>query len=233
MAGGEAGIPGAHGSNGAPIRLVAFDLDGVIYRGSLLLPHVPEALADLERRGFLLRFVTNNSTKHRREVAEILRGLGVPAEPGQILSSAAATAGWLRAHSARKAGGARVLYVGERGLGEELSDAGFKAVHALQAGPVEVAEAEFVVVGLDRSFNYDALARAQAALLAGARFVATNGDTTYPAEEGLMPGAGAIVAAVAAAAGVTPTVIGKPHAGLAEALQEDTGIPASQTLARG
>ncbi|HZJ03677.1 MAG TPA: hypothetical protein VFE20_08420, partial [Thermoleophilia bacterium] len=127
MAGGSAGIPGVHAENGARIRLVAFDLDGVIYRGSLLLPHVLEALADLERRGLLLRFVTNNSTKHRREVAEILRSLGVSAEPGQILSSAAATAGWLRAHSARTDGAARVLYVGERGLGEELSDAGFKA----------------------------------------------------------------------------------------------------------
>jgi len=233
VAGEAAGLPGGQRVNGGQIRLVAFDLDGVIYRGSLLLPHVPEALADVERRGFSVRFVTNNSTKHRREVAEILRSLGVPAEPGQILSSAAATAGWLRAHAARTDGAARVLYVGERGLGEELFDAGFQAVHALEAELEEAKRADFVVIGLDRAFNYDSLARAQAALLAGARFIATNGDTTYPAEEGLMPGAGAIVAAVAAAGGVTPTVIGKPHAGLAEALQEDTGIPASQTLLVG
>ncbi len=233
MGGGAAGIPGVHTGNNARIRLVAFDLDGVIYRGSLLLPHVLETLAGLEERGLLVRFVTNNSTKHRREVAEILRGLGVPAEPGQILSSAAATAGWLRAHSTRTDGTARVLYVGERGLGEELSDAGFQAVHALEAELEEATRADFVVIGLDRAFNYDSLARAQAALLAGARFIATNGDPTYPAEEGLMPGAGAIVAAVAAAGGVTPTVIGKPHAGLAEALQEDSGIPASQTLLVG
>ncbi len=233
MAGTAAGITGGSGEDAARIRLVAFDLDGVIYRGSRRLPHVPEVLADIERRGLLRRFVTNNSTKHRREVAAVLRSLEVPAEPGEILSSAAATAGWLRAHASRTEGAARVLYVGESGLGEELSDAGFRAIHALKAEPEDVTRAEFVVVGLDRSFTYDSLARAQAALLAGARFVATNGDTTYPAEEGLMPGAGAIVAAVAAAGGVTPTVIGKPHAGLAEALREDTGIPASQTLLVG
>lgn len=225
---GAAGRAGRQG-----VGLVAFDLDGVIYRGSLLLPHVPETLADLERRGLPLRFVTNNSTKHRREVAQILRDLGVPAEPEQVLSSAAATATWLRAHAPRAAEPLHVLYLGEKGLGEELADAGFHAVHALESGPEDATRADYVVVGLDRTFNYDSLARAQAALLAGAQFLATNGDYTYPAEEGLMPGAGAMVAAVAAASGVAPTVMGKPHDGLAEALQADTGIPASRTLLVG
>jgi 4-nitrophenyl phosphatase len=83
---------------------------------------------------------------------------------------------------------------------------------------------------MDRSFSFTALAQAQAAILAGALFVGTNPDPTFPTPTGLLPGAGSVVAAVATAAERQPVFMGKPGLALAEVLAEVTGIPAAQTL---
>ncbi len=208
-----------------PIRLVALDLDGVVYRGAEVLPGVPQTIASLLEQGLLVRYVTNNATLRRADVAEKLRAMGVAAGREQILTSGAAAAAWLRG---RLPAGAPLLVVGEAGLLAELEDAGFRPRHA-EEGPVEGCLA--VVVGLDRGFTYRAMAHAQAALASGVPFVATNGDTTFPAEHALLPGAGALVQAIAAAAGREPdVVIGKPSLELARALETDTGVPPTQTL---
>jgi HAD superfamily hydrolase (TIGR01450 family) len=87
-----------------------------------------------------------------------------------------------------------------------------------------------VAVGLDFGFDYETLAAAQEALLAGALFVATNTDATFPVEGRLLPGGGAIVAAVATASGREPVVIGKPETGLAERLVTEAGGRAGAIL---
>ena len=87
-----------------------------------------------------------------------------------------------------------------------------------------------VVVGMDRSLSFRTLAEAQAAVRGGALFVATNPDPTFPTPDGLLPGAGALVAAVATAAETEPVFMGKPGQALAEILAEVTGIPPQETL---
>jgi glycerol-1-phosphatase len=240
------------------IRLVALDLDGVCYRGNVVLPGVREALADIRARGIDLRYVTNNSTTHRDDVAARLRSMGLPADGDRILSSAVVTAHWLLE---RFPAGTEVLVVGEQGLIRELAEAGLVPLHAgdegvagqssWAGGPAEPAESgktgasgapgepagqaprgrvAAVVVGMDRGVTYRALAEAQAAIAEGALFVATNPDPTFPVPHGLAPGAGALVAAVATAAGKQPVVMGKPGLALAEALAKITGIGAESTL---
>jgi len=220
--------------------MVAFDLDGVVHRGEMLLPGAAEALADVLRRGLLLRYVTNNSSQHRSAVAARLAGFGLPAKAEYILTSGAATATWLRERLEEEA---RVLVVGGEGLVRELTEAGLEVSHAggllaaanggvlAMPGSVEstaamtrvveslaLAPPAAIVVGIDRSFCYDTLALAQAAVMAGALFVATNTDATFPAEGRLLPGAGSLVAAVATAGGRQPVVIGKPELELAHYL---------------
>lgn len=114
-----------------PLRMVAFDIDGVIVRGGTVLPGAARALDEVLRRGLLLRFVTNNSTRHRSEIAERLAGLGLPVTAELVLTSAAATARWLRSELGP---GARVLVVGEAGLVRELCEAGLDAAHAREWG---------------------------------------------------------------------------------------------------
>lgn len=215
------------------IRLVALDLDGVVYRGDMVLPGVAEALGDVLRRGLDLRYVSNNSTAHRQTVSERLAGMGLPAGAERVLTSGFVTGQWLRA---RLAEGAPVMVVGEAGLMRELREAGLAVYHAPVTGgaaaPVSDARGypAAVVVGMDRAVSFHVLAAAQAAIVSGALFVATNGDATFPTPHGSVPGAGAIVAAVATAAQAEPVLMGKPGLALAEALATITGVPNSQTL---
>lgn len=214
------------------IRLIACDLDGVIYRGGMVLPGVAEALAAVLARGLDLRYVSNNSTAHRRTVSERLSAMGLPAGEDRVLTSGFATGRWLRT---RLAAGAPVMVVGEEGLLEELREAGFIAYRAGEyavAGQSSqlVMSPAAVVVGMDRQFSFAALAAAQSAIMKGALFVATNRDATFPTADGLLPGAGAVVAAVATAARQEPVLIGKPSPWLAESLAEWSGIPVSETL---
>jgi len=212
------------------IKLVALDLDGVVYRGGMVLPGAREALEDVLARGLDLRYVTNNSTAHREDVAARLASMGLPADRGRVLTSGVVTAHWLRE---RLPSGSRVLVVGEQGLMRELAEAGLAPVHAGDSNPGIMKDAgrfAAVVVGMDRGFTYAALDSAQAAVRAGALFVATNPDATYPLPERLAPGAGSLVAAVATAAGTEPVIMGKPGLALADALVQLAGVSSDATL---
>jgi glycerol-1-phosphatase len=181
--------------------VVVCDIDGVVWLAGEALPGAPEALAALRRRGYRVGFLTNNSSLGISEYVERLGRIGVPAEPGDVLTSALAAAQLL---AADLTAGARVLACAGPGVVEALASAGLEAVDDWPC--------EAVVVGWHRTFDFDRLARASAAVRRGARFVATNLDPTYPGPEGLLPGNGALVAAVATAAGVAPEVAGKPEA---------------------
>ncbi len=215
-------------SRGDAVRLVALDLDGVVWRGGFVLPGVREALEDVLSRGLDLRYVSNNSTAHRETVSDRLRGAGLPAGIERVLTSGFVTGRWLRE---RLPAGSPVMVIGEEGLLRELQDVGLAAYRAGdETATVRPSPPAAVVVGMDRSVSFASLARAQAAIMAGALFIATNQDATFPTPSGLLPGAGAIVAAVATAAQQDPVLMGKPSPALAEALAAVTAIPASQTL---
>ncbi|GIV08794.1 MAG: acid sugar phosphatase [Fimbriimonadales bacterium] len=180
-----------------------FDLDGVVYRGNRALPHAVEVLNLLHESGRQVFFLTNNSGATRLQYAERLQAMGVDARPEQFITSAWATALYLQRALNPDA---KLFVVGEPGLKQELCSVGFEIVDS-----VDSENPAAVVVGIDRAFCYERLAQAQHAILHGARFIATNADATYPAEDHLLPGAGAMVAAIAAASGKKPTVIGKPN----------------------
>jgi 4-nitrophenyl phosphatase len=200
---------------------VVLDLDGVVYRGSVLLPGAAEFLAWLREREVPFVFVTNNSTRSPREYVEHLRRLGVAAEEGQVVTSALCAAALLQRW--RLAG--RVLVVGGEGLREAIREAGLE--------PADGPEAEAVVVGLDVDLTYARLRAACAAIRRGARFVATNLDPVLPVEGELWPGAGALVAAIRTATGREPVVVGKPEAYPFEMALERLGTRPEDTLMVG
>ncbi len=172
-----------------------FDLDGVLWLGDEPIPGAADAVAEVRARGEAVLFVTNNSSAPLSVYEEKLAAMGVPAD-GLVVSSATVGAALLEP-------GDTVLVVGGPGIVE--------AVEARGASVVRKGPADAVLVGIDRDFDYDALSRAATAVRAGAKFIATNNDATYPTPEGLLPGGGAMVAAVATASGVDPAIAGKPH----------------------
>jgi 4-nitrophenyl phosphatase len=178
---------------------VLCDLDGVIYRGRTVLPGVTEGLHRLGHAGIDVYFITNNSTRSPEIGAEKIQRLtGTRVRPDQVLSSSLAAVGMLGASDGP------VLMLGEEGVRDAIARAGLEVTE-------DPAEAGAVLIGLTRDLTYDLLGDAMTAILNGARFIATNDDTTFPTESGLLPGSGAIVAAVAAATGSIPEVAGKPN----------------------
>jgi glycerol 3-phosphatase-2 len=197
---------------GKPQPVVCCDLDGVIWRGDEAIAPAAAGVAELRAAGLRVTFVSNNSNAPVGAVVAKLQRCHVPAEPADVVTSALATA-WLLGRSL--APGARVLACAGPGVREALDEAGLTVV---DDGP-----AAAVVVGFHREFDFDALDRASRAVREGARFVATNLDATYPVPEGVIPGAGALVAAVATAAGATPEVAGKPARPMVELIRERFG----------
>lgn len=191
---------------------VVVDLDGVVWRGERPVPGAAAAIGALRDAGTRVAFVTNNSSPTVAENLAKLAGVGIPADPADLLSSAGAAASLLRRELEP---GSRVLPCAGPGVVEALTAAGFAI-----AGEPPV---DAVVVGFHRDFDFAGLDRASSAVRAGARFVATNTDATYPDSGRLLPGAGAIVAAVAMAAGRDPEVAGKPAPATVALVRERLG----------
>jgi 4-nitrophenyl phosphatase len=189
---------GSGQEQGAP-PVVCCDLDGVIWRGEEPIPGAAEAVTALRAAGCTVGFMSNNSSVPVGEVAAKLGRFGIEVPEWQVLTSAMAAADLLVETMPPPA---RILACAGPGVFEALTGAGYEVV---TDGP-----ADAVVVGFHRTFDFDGLQRAADAVRSGARFVATNLDATYPIPGGLLPGAGAIVAAVATASGRTPEVAGKP-----------------------
>jgi 4-nitrophenyl phosphatase len=186
---------------------LVFDLDGVLWLGGQPIPGSADAIATLRAGGHRVLFVTNNSASLVEEVERRLGAMGVPAD-GDVVTSSIAAAALVEA-------GERVHVVGGRGVRDALQARG--------AVLVDGGDADAVVVGRDTRFDFSMLAAASDAIRRGARFIATNDDSTFPTAEGLEPGNGAIVAAVATASGQDPVVAGKPNAPMAKVVRDLLG----------
>ena len=184
------------------LRAFIFDLDGCVYTGNALVPGVQAFLQRLRQKGRRILFVTNNSREGGELLQAKLTRLGIPALREEILSAVEVVGPFLR----DRFGSARVLAIGAETLRRALTESGHFLVP-----PEAYRDAEVVVVGHDFDFDYRKLAAASRAVASGAAFVAVNVDPRLPVEEGeFYPGCGALVEAVAAAAGIRPEIVGKP-----------------------
>lgn len=208
-------------SNLADAQGVLLDLDGVIYLGDTPLPGAQAIFDWLEQHGRPFCLVTNNSTRTPRQYQERLRAMGIQVPLPTIFTSALATAQFLKQEYPR---GASVYAIGETGLREALTEAGFWS---------QEERPELVVVGFDQQLTYEKLKIAALAIRAGARFIATNPDLTLPTEVGLVPGNGAILAALRASTDVAPFVIGKPSATMIDLAIARIGAPKGTTVLVG
>ena len=178
---------------------IVCDLDGVVYLGETLIPGADQAIERLRSEGWQILFATNNASRAPRDAAaKIARLTGSDVDPDDTISSAQAAAFWMSQHYP----GGRAHVLGGNGIYEALSARGIAT-----EGP----DPDAVVVGLTMDLSYELIKQAALAVRGGAQLVATNVDPSYPTPEGLWPGAGSLVAAVATAAGAEPVVTGKPH----------------------
>ena len=203
------------------VRHLLIDLDGVLYRGDMPLDRAAEFVRWLRGRGIAFRLVTNNATLTQAQYATKLRGMSIDVEEREVFTSSLATALYLKR---QEASGQTAFVIGEEGLLEALRAVNISAVDH---------HPDWVVVGLDRHVTYSRLAQAALALQAGAAFVGTNPDLSFPTERGLVPGAGALQAVLIATTGIEPVVIGKPQPLMLELAMQSLGSTAHDTAMLG
>jgi 4-nitrophenyl phosphatase len=203
------------------IQSLILDMDGVIWRASEPIGDLHAIFERIAGRRWKVALATNNATRTIGMYVERLASFGVNVLPWQVINSAQAAARFLKAHFPR---GGPVYVIGERGLIEALEEQGF---HHSEANALAVA------VAMDRGLTYDKLRRATLLIRGGALFVATNPDRTFPTPEGLVPGAGAILAALEAATYQQPVVCGKPAPEMYRMALERLGTPPEHTLVVG
>ena len=184
------------------------DLDGVMWLGADAVPGSAKAVARLRDAGHRILFLTNNSSRPVDDILGKLAEMDVEAEADDIASSALAAAEMLEP-------GSTALVCGGVGVEEALQRRGVETVTE--------GDADTVVVGWHREFDYERLTAAYRAVADGARLIGTHDDPTYPTPEGPVPGGGALLAAVAVAAGVEPEVAGKPHQPMADFVRTRLG----------
>ena len=194
------------------------DLDGVVWLAEDVIPGVPEAVARLREGGNTILFLTNNSSRKVDDLVAKFDGMGIEVEADEIVTSAQAAASMLEPEST-------ALVCAGDGVREALAARGVKTV---DEGP-----ADAVVVGFHKEFDYRRLNAAYQAVRGGARLIGTNDDTTYPTPDGPIPGGGALLAAVAAAAGVEPEVAGKPYQPMADTVLARIGGAADDGVVVG
>lgn len=205
--------------------LLLVDLDGVVWLGRKPVEENIAAIRSLIERGARIFFLTNNSTRSRSLYANMLRNLGIEVKPSDIVTSGYLAAIWL----SEKRGSSRVYILGEEGLIEEAVIAGHRILTSEEA-----SRSDAVIVGLDRNLTYQRLKAAVRALLKGSLFIATNTDHVIPVEDGLDPGAGAIVAALEASTGRKPDfVAGKPNPWIIDLIERIYGIPRENIVVVG
>lgn len=208
----------------AAIRALIIDFDGTMARGSQPLPGLVDFFALLRQRQIAFIIATNNTTKLPEDYVQKLIGWGVDVAAGEVITASEATAAYLTRVCTP---GAPLFIIGETGLRSALAQAGFAfvedALHSVEA----------VVVGGDRMLTYARLKDAVLHLQRGARLIGANPDLLVPTEEGLVPEAGVTLAALQAATGLTPTIIGKPEPWLFDMALARMGANRSSTAVLG
>jgi len=215
-----------------PVRGLILDMDGVLWQEDTPIGDLAAIFARIHSRGLLVALATNNATLGAGDYSAKLRGFGAVVDSARIITSAAATAELLaeRFRPLNRAPSGRAVFVlGEGGILDALRAKGFSPL----TDPLDESRPLAVVSSFDRSLTFAKLRRATLHVRAGAPLFATNADRTFPTPQGLVPGAGSILAALEAAGDVRATVVGKPAVFMMQLAASAVGLSAAEVLAVG
>jgi NagD protein len=196
------------------------DMDGVLYRGSELIPGADQFIRQLRSRNIPFRLLTNNSQRACRDVVAKVTRLGIDVEEEHIFTSAMATARFL----AQQKPAGTAFVIGEGGLLTALHQNGYAVVDH---------EPDYVVVGEGRTFNLELVEAAVRMIAGGAKLVATNLDPSCPTQDGVRPGCGAMVAMLEMATGARAFSVGKPSPVMMPAARKELGLTTDETAMIG
>jgi 4-nitrophenyl phosphatase len=203
------------------LRGLVIDMDGVLWHGEAPLPGLADFFQTLENLGIKYVLATNNPSKRPEDFAEKARRFGIQVEAADVVTCVQAVQQYLHEKYPQ---GSRVHVIGERALKDQVKEAGY-----------ELADDDVVavVVALERALSHETLKRGTLLIRAGAEFIGTNADPSYPTEEGFVPGSGMVVIALAATAATKPVIMGKPERAIFDLALAKLGLPVDQVASVG
>ena len=207
------------------LKGLILDMDGVLWKDSKPIGDLSYIFKGISDLGLKVVFATNNATKSIEEYQQKLASFGVQVEPEQIITSAIAAAKYLQQHYSS---GSWVYVVGSASLKDMIHKHSFQVCDDAGRNSAQV-----VLVAMDTSLTYEKIRNAATQIRQGADFIATNMDATFPTPQGLLPGAGACVAAIATAAEKQPLLIGKPQTLMYELAFQTLGFAPREVMAIG
>jgi 4-nitrophenyl phosphatase len=203
------------------VKALILDMDGVLWRDNQAIGNLPEIFSTLETRNIKSVLATNNSTRTIKQYQNRVQSFGVELEPWQIVTSGQAAANLLK-HRYPSRG--NVFVVGEDALMHTLREAGFN---------ITETDVDIVVAGMDRELTYSKIRQAARFIRSGAAFIGTNPDRTFPTPEGLVPGAGVVLAAIQTATDIAPEIAGKPSPAMYQLALQRLDVHPEETLVVG
>ena len=196
------------------------DMDGVLVRGKSLIPGAAEFIERLKDLGVEYLVLTNNPLYTPGDLAHRFQSMGLDIPSERIFTSAMATARFLQ--SQRPNGTAYVI--GESGLTEAIHHEGYV---------ITDMDPEYVVLGETHTYNIAQITKGIRLVMAGARFIATNPDTSGPSEHGIVPACGAMAALIEKASGKAPFFVGKPNPLMMRTALNYLGVHSEDTIMVG
>jgi HAD superfamily hydrolase (TIGR01458 family) len=203
------------------VRGVLLDIDGVLVTSWHALDGAVETIAWLREQTIPFRLITNTTTHTQADLAVTLGEAGFDVGSAEIVTAVVATASYLRTHHP----GAPVFVLSDGDGSGDLE--GIELVE-------DPSEADVIVLGgACEDFSYGTVNRIFRRLSAGAALVGMHRNMYWRTAGGLELDAGAYIAGLEAAAGVTAAICGKPAHSYFEAALEPLGVPAEQALMVG
>ncbi|KAF1815455.1 2-phosphoglycolate phosphatase [Eremomyces bilateralis CBS 781.70] len=226
-----------------------FDCDGVLWSGEQVYPKTVETIQMLKDKGKRLVFVTNNSTKSRAAYKQKFDAKGIPCNEEDVFGSSYSAAIYISRILKLSPPRNKVFVLGEAGIEHELASCSIPFIGgtdpslrrdmtpddytSIASGAALDPAVGVVLIGLDFHINYLKMSLALAYLRAGARFLATNGDSTLPSHGTLFPGAGATGAGIVRAWGAEPLALGKPSQAMMDAVEGKFHVDRTRTCMVG
>ncbi|OTA60409.1 4-nitrophenylphosphatase-like protein [Hypoxylon sp. EC38] len=225
------------------------DCDGVLWSGDHLFEGIVETLEMFRAKGKRVVFVTNNSTKSRPDYQKKLTALGIPSDVEEIFASAYSSAIYISRILKLPAPKNKVFVIGESGIESELRTEGVPFLggtdpalrrditpedfSGLADGSLLDPDVGIVLAGLDFHINYLKLSIAYQYIQRGAKFLATNLDSTLPMNQTFFPGAGSISIPLVNMTGQTPLAFGKPSQAMMDAIEGKFKLDRARTCMVG
>lgn len=201
-------------------RNYLIDLDGVLISGSTMIPGADQFVEKLKAVNAEYLVLTNNPIYTPGDLAHRLQSMGLDIPARRIFTSALAMASFLRTQESN----GKAFVIGESGLTDAIHSIGFV---------ITDMSPDYVVLGETFSYNLALITKAVRLVSGGARFVATNPDSSGPSEEGIVPACGAMAALIERASGVSPFFVGKPNPLMMRMALNHLGLHSENTVMVG